>query len=301
MPDGTPRNTHASAQAITLRASDGFELVADWYDVPGATRAILIAPATAVPRAFYAALANQFVARGFAVLVPDYRGIGDSRPASLRGFQARMRDWGWFDIDAALAFLQARGLGIGYIGHSAGGQVLPLADHALAVQAVTIIASQSGWHGHSPLGERVKLLFGWYFLMPLLTLVAGRMPMSWLKSGLDIPAGVFWEWRRWCLSRNYLMDDASLPRRERYATFARPLRAISFSDDPWATRDATAALVEFYSAATREHTHIEPAAVGMKSIGHFGFFSRKASALWPGVIDWLDARVFATNTPKASQ
>ncbi len=291
MPDGQPNPPTHTAETVRIHAKDGFELVADWYPCAGSTRAILIAPATAVPRRFYAPLANALLARGFSVLVPDYRGIGDSRPASLRGFKARMRDWGLFDIEAALVFLRDRGLKIGYIGHSAGGQQLPLADHADEVQAVTIVASQSGWHGHSPVGERIKLLIRWYFLMPLMTLVAGRMPMSWVKAGLDIPAGVFWEWRRWCLSRNYLMDDATLPHRDRYAKFAKPMLALSFADDPWATQVATDALLDFYATAPREHRHIHPKDAGLKRIGHFGFFSRQSSALWPQVIDWLDARV----------
>jgi|CXWL01.1.fsa_nt_gi predicted alpha/beta hydrolase len=291
MADGTsnPRTPPVHTQILT--ASDGFKLTADWYAVPGSTKAILIAPATAVPRRFYSALAIALTERGFSVLVPDYRGIGDSRPKSLRGFKAKMSDWGLYDIDAALAFLVERGQAIGYIGHSAGGQLLPLSDHANHVQAFSIVASQSGWHGHSPTGERIKLLYGWYFLMPLLTLIAGRMPMSWLRQGLDIPAGVFWEWRRWCLSRNYLMDDPTLPRRERYAVFAKPMLAYSFADDPWATQVATAALLGFYSAADREHRHLTPKDVGLPRIGHFGFFSRQSSALWGGLIDWLDARV----------
>ena len=291
MADGESKQRGVAAEVVKLRAKDGFELVADWYLAAESRRAVLIAPATAVPRRFYAPLAAALVARGFSVLVPDYRGIGDSRPASLRGFKARMRDWGLFDIDAALIFLRERKFHIGYIGHSAGGQLLPLADHANDVQAVSIVASQSGWHGHSPLGERIKLLTRWHLLMPLMTLIAGRMPMSWVAAGLDIPAGVFWEWRRWCLSRNYLMDDATLPHRDRYATFDKPMLALSFADDPWATRVATDALLGFYAGATREHRHIHPREVGMPRIGHFGFFSRQSNALWTQVIDWLDARV----------
>jgi predicted alpha/beta hydrolase len=39
---------------------------------------------------------------GFDVVTYDYRGVGESRPAALRGFVASLIDWGGLDFEAAL-------------------------------------------------------------------------------------------------------------------------------------------------------------------------------------------------------
>jgi pimeloyl-ACP methyl ester carboxylesterase len=78
---------------FSLRASDGYPLhgfvwrhaVAD----SGAARPLaIINPATSVRCRYYAPFAAYLHAHGFDVISYDYRGIGESRPASLRGFNA---------------------------------------------------------------------------------------------------------------------------------------------------------------------------------------------------------------------
>ena len=51
---------------------------------------VVIAPATSVHSRYYHRFADHLFQQGFDVLTFDYRGIGHSRPPSLRGFRA---DW----------------------------------------------------------------------------------------------------------------------------------------------------------------------------------------------------------------
>ncbi|WP_394102901.1 serine aminopeptidase domain-containing protein [Xanthobacter wiegelii] len=55
---------------------------------------VVISPATSVRCRYYSRFADYLYANGFNVLIYDYRGIGESRPSSLRGFQADWVDWG---------------------------------------------------------------------------------------------------------------------------------------------------------------------------------------------------------------
>jgi predicted alpha/beta hydrolase len=81
-------------QDTVVAARDGYPLAATVFTPEGTPHgAVLVASATAVPRKIYRGFASYLAERGFAALTLDYRGIGGSRPPSLRGFRARMRDW----------------------------------------------------------------------------------------------------------------------------------------------------------------------------------------------------------------
>ena len=86
----------------TIVARDGYALAATVYEPERPWRATLLSSATAVPRKIYRAFATFLAENGFAVLTYDYRGIGGSRPKSLKGFEARMRDWASLDVSAAI-------------------------------------------------------------------------------------------------------------------------------------------------------------------------------------------------------
>src|SRR3712207_8056259 len=81
---------------LTIPATDGFSLAATQFggDGDAAERVVLIAPATGVKRRLYRPFSEFLAAGGFGVVTWDWRGTGDSRPASLRGFEATMRQWG---------------------------------------------------------------------------------------------------------------------------------------------------------------------------------------------------------------
>ena len=90
-------------QDTTISARDGYALGATVFAPQGHPRgAVLINSATAVPRKIYRGFATYLAQHGFAVLTYDYRGTAGSRPASLRGFHVRMRDWATLDAAAAI-------------------------------------------------------------------------------------------------------------------------------------------------------------------------------------------------------
>ena len=109
---------------LRLTADDGFHLAADLFQGAAPARAtVLIASAMGVPRRLYAGLAETLAAAGLTTLTLDYRGIGESRPPSLRRLRARLSDWAELDLAAAVRELRGRPpeLPLLWLGHPVGG------------------------------------------------------------------------------------------------------------------------------------------------------------------------------------
>ena len=120
---------------LRIPATDGFPLAATLFGEPSVARSLVtINPATAVPRRFYATFAEWLAARGHLVLTFDYRSMGESVPGP-KG--VRMRDWGEKDLAGILAWARKEHdtLPLAGFGHSAGGQMLALAEGSERYQA----------------------------------------------------------------------------------------------------------------------------------------------------------------------
>jgi predicted alpha/beta hydrolase len=265
-------------------AADGFALAASSFAPPATPIAsVLIASATGVPRRFYDGFAGYLAESGIAATTFDYRGIGESRPRSLRGFQAQMHQWGEFDLTAALAFAASAAPGVPqlFVGHSVGGQILGLAGGKENLAAALFVASQSGYWRNWP-GYRKVLFAGlWWIAIPAVTGVAGYMPM--LGGGEDLPRGVAREWARWGRHPDYILSYAGIDR-SRYREFAAPILACCIEGDSYAPRPAVEALLKGYPKANPEIRMLS----GDGGVGHFGFFRpRFRDTLWVQAREWL--------------
>jgi predicted alpha/beta hydrolase len=270
---------------MTLAASDGHALGATFFG--NGARALLVMPATGVPQTYYAKFAAYAAERGFSVLTFDYRGIGRSRNGDIRASSARMRDWALLDAAAAVRFLGARKLLV--VGHSFGGQALGLLPEPECIAAALFVGSQSGyWRNWPPLG-RAWMWPSTHIGLPVLTKLLGYFPGSRLGFGEDLPPGVAIEWASWCRHPQYLVG--ALGAYEAYARVRAPLRAYAISDDPFAPLPAVNALAALYPHARWETRRLAPRELGVKSVGHFGFFrERFRDSLWRESVDWLEAQ-----------
>jgi predicted alpha/beta hydrolase len=103
---------------------------------------------------------------------------------------------------------------------------------------------------------------------------------------------VFEQWTRWVMSPRYLLDDPTLAARENFPKFKGALRALTMTDDSWATRPAVELLCSAFTSITPDIISIRPLDAGAKKIGHFGFFrSDHRDALWRGAAEWIEAEV----------
>ena len=270
---------------LTIDATDGVPLGATRFSgAPDAPHVVLVAPATGVKRRLYRAFAERLAAGGMDVLTWDWRGTGDSRPRTLRGFDASMTTWATRDLAGAIRW--ARGgaprARLVVVGHSFGGQAIGLAPNATELAALVTIAAQSGWYGHWPSAARWRYAALWHVAMPALTRVLGYFPARRFGLGEDLPAGVALEWARWCRSPSYLGDWSG------HGRLRQPLLAIGFDDDPYAPPRAVDALYAAYGSDERTLRHVAPRDVGADRLGHFGFFQPgRAPALWDEVATWI--------------
>lgn len=268
---------------LRIRTKDGIGLAATLRRGEGPD-CVVVAGATGVKRQFYAAFARFLVARGLTVLTFDYRGIGGSAPGRLDGFQARMQDWGTHDLDAALAWAvdNVRPRRLLVVGHSVGGQLLGLADHADLVDAAAFVGSQSGYWGHWPLATRAGIGLLWFGLIPGLSPLLGKFPSSKLGLGEDLPRGVAEQWARWGRDPDYLLrGDAK--RRDQYAQLRLPLLMMSIDGDFYAPHAAVDALAGFYAGAKVVRRHLPKS----PTTGHFTVFKPGDASVWATLADWL--------------
>src|ERR1700744_2159984 len=264
---------------IALPAADSYLLGASLFLPRGAKRhAVLINSATAVPRKVYRGFAGYLARRGCAVLTYDYRGIGDSRQKSLVGynqskslvgFKASMSDWAALDITAAVAWMRERykTLPLTYVGHSFGGQALGLLANNSEVSRALLIAAQAGYWKLMASPERYRVYAMLNFIGLPLTRLLGYAP-GWGGIGEDLPKGVFEQWVRWVMSERYLFSDTTLGGLQNFPKYRGALRALCFSDDPWATRPAVELLCSGFTAAKPEILTVAPTDVGASKIGH---------------------------------
>lgn len=281
----------ASTEVVQIPARDGLPLAATVYQgLQDNGVVVQINPATAVPRRYYDTFARFLAGRGFTVVTYDYRTMGDSVvDASLRN-QARFQDWGELDTPAVMDWVTARfpAHRLAVVGHSAGGQMLGLAENASRIQSVLLIGSQHGWWRHWPLRQALPLAAMWYVALPVSVAVLGYFPGRAVGSQ-DVPGGIAKQWARWCRNPNYVSDDNGAPLRPYNDRVRARIRLYSFSDDAIAPEAAARALLDYYPNATREHLHRTPAELGMKRIGHFGWFRASTpEAVWVEAADWLE-------------
>src|SRR5689334_10468048 len=157
---------------------------------------VIINSATSVLCQYYFRFAEYLAAHDFDVIVYDYRGIGLSRPHSLRGFDASWLDWGSRDFEAVLKFARKSfpDQPIYVVGHSVGGFLLGLADSNDQVsRAVTIGAQYAYWRDYASHARR-KMLLKWHLVMPMATVMFGYFPgkrLGWLE---DTPKGIVRDW-----------------------------------------------------------------------------------------------------------
>lgn len=293
---------------MRMRAADGTLLggFAWRHDQHDPSRSIVVvAPATSVRCRYYARFAAYLFAHGHDVLLFDYRGIGASRPPSLRGFRADWLDWGEQDLEAALEHVAASfpGQPIQLVGHSIGGFAIGLApSNGKVARILTVGAQYAYWRDYAAT-QRQRMYLKWHVLMPAITRLFGYCParrLGWME---DTPAGIVRDWSRMrprfedSLGPDRRRGEArSLPRRFVHVT--APILAIGLDDDPYGTPEALDRLLAYYQASPRCHWRIAPAEIGVDAIGHFAFFhDRFKERLWPLALAWLRAGAIPAGAP----
>lgn len=279
---------------VEISCSDGVRLGGDFWPAhaDGASTTVIINPATGVLARYYHRYARFLATQGFNALTYDYRGIGASRPATLRGCGYRWRDWGEFDFDAAVQFVRASrpGDAIVVVGHSIGGFLPGLAASAGSVDRMLTVGAQFAyWPDYAP-KERLGMLLKWHVAMPVVTALCGYFPGRRLGLLEDLPAGVANEWsfRRARMELSYPAERRKEVL-ERFAAFTAPILAVAPHDDIYATPSAVRRGLRYYPAAgSRTMVILGADDLSATPTGHFGLFhAAHQEGFWRDTVTWL--------------
>ncbi|MDX3894149.1 alpha/beta fold hydrolase [Pusillimonas sp.] len=291
------------ARSIEIPAADGFPLGGFERRHAGEIAALrplaIVNPATSVRCRYYSRFADYLHQHGWDVIIYDYRGIGESRRSSLRGFRADWVDWGQRDFEGVLQYAKRSfpGQPIDVVGHSAGGFVIGLAPSAHRIHRIfTMGAQYAYWRDYLP-QQRRSMFLKWHVVMPVLAVALGYFPAKRLGWMEDTPKGVALDWARMgpCFEdsvRRGVETDEGLPEAVALAwnfrNVSAPILALGTDDDPYGTEAALDRLLKYYSASERRHLRLSPRDVGHDEIGHFAFFhERFRDVLWPYALEWL--------------
>ncbi len=252
---------------------------------------MIVNAATSVRCRYYFRFAYFLYRHGFHVIVYDYRGIGESRPATLRGFDATWEDWGR-DFDAMLRYAARHFAGrpIYVVAHSIGGYLAGLAGSSHRIERIFTVGAQFAyWPDYAP-KRRLQMLMKWHIAMPLIAAWCGYVPGKRLRWMEDTPRGV---------ARDWAFSGRSKPAHApRFASLTAPILAVSFTDDEFATVPAVARLLACFTRSPRTHLRISPDSIAEAAIGHFAFFhSRLAEKLWHIPLEWLRFGTPSTRWP----
>jgi predicted alpha/beta hydrolase len=300
-------------EPFALQAADGCTIGGfSWRhsEVSQQTRpVVIINPATSVLCRYYFRFASFLFEHGFDVVTFDYRGIGESRPATLRGFDVSWIDWGRLDFDAVLRHAEQSfsGQPIHVVAHSVGGFVLGLAESNHLIERLFTMGAQYAYWRDYPAVSKVQMIAKWHVFMPALTVLCGYFPgkrLGWLE---DTPKGVV---RDWVFSRKRFEDtwrgrsSARYPDKHaligQFAAVTAPTLAVSVTDDEFGTVPAVERLLAYFTNSRRTHLRISPTSIMEEAIGHFGFFnSRFKQKLWQIPLEWLKSGQLPEDCPGA--
>ena len=234
----------------------------------------------------YKKFAKYIASQGCVVYTFDYRGVGLSLTDDLKTFNATLNQWGFMDLDAVI--LHAKNHfpkhEIVFMAHGTSGQLLGLSPASQylnnAIFINTALTCWRFWPWHAQLEISIQK-----FIRPILSFIYGYWPGSRLGFNQDLPTGITMELYDWCSKPNGLFDffpDSN------FRKIQIPVMAYSFSDDRFAPELAVKTLLQHYTQARVSWMHLKPSDVGLKKVGHSGFFNQKNKAVfWDIIAQWM--------------
>lgn len=285
-------------QDILIEARDGFKLSATIRRPLTEIKGIIqFNCGTGIPQKVYSNLASYLTEFGYVTVTYDYRGIGNSKPQSLKGFLSNIEDWGIIDMASIFdwiikEFPSQRKI---IIGHSMGGQLVGLMDNNEKIDKLILIASSTGYW--KDMSSPYKWLMPplWFLFIPITTFIYGYANAKKIRQGENLPKGVALQWRNWCVNPNYFEDHFKKANTNLFFDQVKvPLKSIQITDDPIANDITANKILRYYQNAEIEVEKISPEKIGVKKIGHTGFFSRQfKGTLWANLKTDIEKKNYA--------
>ena len=282
------------SEKIWIHCEDDYQLAAQFYPAQGSPKPypILICPATGITQFFYHGFAQWLSEQGYAVMIFDFRGIGQSLHEPLKQSRASIIDWGTLDIPAAMRTLlnKTGAEKVILLGHSAGGQLLGINPLYHKVHQVIAVAGSTG-HVKGLKG-RTKILAPVMFnlIFPVSSLIKGYGATQFIGMGENLPKTVARQWREFCSQPGYVKNAiGKTAQYDFHNQIQCPITSIWASDDEIATEINVKDLLRLYPNAPTKMVELKPQQLGFKSIGHMLMFKKSHQTLWPLIQQQIEA------------
>ena len=285
-------------QKIKIKCEDGVELSAILLLPEIQPKAVVqINSATATPKEYYLPFANYLTENGFVTCVFDYRGVCESTPVGgLRGCEYDYVMFGQRDMPAVLDFLDAKFLSLPKLimGHSVGGQKVGMMPNHRKIKGMVTYATSVGYWGFMPLGYKLQTLFFFHIFTPISNLLYGYVAAKKLGLMEDLPKQVVLDWRHWCSVPEYFFNKKYAPASADKGFFQEltfPIQVYWATDDPISNARSVSMFWKYVkSSGGIKIDSISPQAIGVKALGHFGFFRKKfKEILWGKILNDLES------------
>lgn len=163
--------------------------------------------------------------------------------------------------------------------------MFPFRRHDERVERVITVGSGFAHVGDHPWSYRSTVIAFWYLLGPLATALTGYLPGRRLLLGADLPAGIYWQWRRWCMSRNFFRGDIGNSLQD--PDFSAPrfdLRNLTMADDIVVPPAAAWRYADAFGPDSVERWILRPEEFGLSSLRHIQVMSKSGAPAWPVIL-----------------
>ncbi|MCB0842863.1 MAG: alpha/beta hydrolase [Bacteroidetes bacterium] len=272
--------------------SQGNTIIANIYPTQSQPEyAVIMNSATGAKQSYFRYFAAYLAEKGILVITYDYSGIGQSAPESLVGYQTDLVQWGEDDMDAVVNFVVENYTykKLVFVNQSVGGQIAPLCPSIHRIDGMVNVACSLPYWKLWPFPQRFVVLFNSLVMFPI-TALFGYFPGKKMGIMENLPKEVGRQWMRWVQQPHYLFDSVE-GATEKFASLTFPLISYSFDDDTTSPKNTIEALNVYYRNCELTYKHIYPDDIGVKSLGHFGFFREKCRVLWDDLIEEMRMKI----------
>ncbi len=266
-----------------IKEIEGRKLKYSVWKPAGATKAVVISPAMGVERRFYRHMGDYLANHGFAVYSFDYDGMyADQQPPRVS-----IAEWARVELATIIDMAATEAEQVFVVGHSIGGQILPLTPNVQKVEAAFMVAvqnvSSTTWKGV----YRVLIELFWRVIVPVNLLLFKELK-GWSYGGKkSLHYNIAAEWRRLGLAPQGIASVFP-GAKAAFSNLNLPVKFNSLYDDHlFAPPSSVESLTKIYGTGKRLHDFLSKEICEGKPVGHFDFFRPSGSFLWPRMLDWF--------------
>jgi len=250
---------------------------------------------TGTKKEFYLSFLTYLTEHAFICCLWDYRGSGNSSSENLKNCKFTFSDYGVKDMPAIKDFLNKKFPDLPYmiVAHSAGGQQIGFMKNLDNVKGMINFAVSAGYYPNMPFSYRMKAYFYFYIFAPLSVLITGYVKAKTFGLMENLPKKVVNEWRNWLEKKDYFFDPEFYGKTVpigHFSNYTFPIHLYWAVDDTISSQKNIESYWQHINSKEEiSFTKLVPSELGVKNIGHFGFFKRNMKdKLWVDIVYQLN-------------